>query len=67
MTIADILKQAHDTKNFLEVHLSNGQHFRALVKSLEGELVVFSQLVGREFYEAYVPVMNIVYVEKRST
>jgi|GEM_PF-5539548 len=65
MTIIDILKQAHETKGFLEVHLLQGQHFRALVKSLDEELAVFSQLVGREFYEAYVPVMNILYVEKR--
>ena len=65
MTLTDILKEAHDTKAFLEVYLSNGQHFRALVKSLHSDLVVFSQLSGREFYEAYVPTHQITYVEKR--
>lgn len=65
MLLAHVLKQALEKKTFIDVSLSNGRQFQAKVKALTGELVVFSQVPGREFFEMFVPLEHIVSVEVR--
>lgn len=55
MQLSDVLKQALDNKTFVDVSLSNGRQFQAKVKALAGDLVVFSQVPGREFFERMSP------------
>ena len=65
MQLSDVLKQALDNKTFVDVSLSNGRQFQAKVKALAGDLVVFSQVPGREFFEMYVPIHHVISVEVR--
>lgn len=65
MQLSDVLKQALDNKTFVDVSLSNGRQFQAKVKALAGDLVVFSQVPGREFFEMYVPLHHVISVEVR--
>lgn len=65
MQLSDVLKQALDNKTFVDISLSNGRQFQAKVKALAGDLVVFSQVPGREFFEMYVPLHQVISVEVR--
>jgi len=65
MLLADILKQAMEKKTFIDVTLISGRQFQAKVKDLSGDLVVFAQVPGREFFEVFVPIQHIVAVEVR--
>ncbi|MBK6620753.1 MAG: hypothetical protein IPH04_00435 [Saprospirales bacterium] len=65
MELSIVFKQVLENKTFIDVSLSNGKQFQARVKALAGELVVFSQVPGREFFEMYVPMHHVVSVEVR--
>lgn len=65
MKLTDILQKAHISKTPVEVSLSNGRQFKAQVKAILGEIVVFAEVPGREFFEMYVPVEHIVSLEIR--
>lgn len=65
MQLKDILQQAIDNNSFVELSLSNGQHLKAKVKAIYGELVIFHQMPGREFFQSYIPYQHIVFVEVR--
>ena len=63
--LADILAVAMTRKKALVVVLSNGSTYVGRIKAVGDHAVVVTEIQGKEFFDAYIPLDDIVALEER--
>jgi hypothetical protein len=66
LTLRDNLRAMAESKKPVVVVLANGQSYRARIGSIGEHAVVLTELAGKEYFDALVPLEAIVAVEVRA-
>ncbi len=65
MSLKELITQSQDNNKIIVLHLLGGKELSGTVVSVSDDAVVLGELVGKEFYDAYILLNQICAIELR--
>ena len=65
ISLKELITQLQDNNKIVVMHLQNGKELSGTVVSVSDDAVVLAELVGKEFYDAYILLNQIAAIELR--
>ena len=65
MSLKELITLSQDNNKIVEIHLQGGKELSGTVVNVSDDAVVPGQLVGKEFYDAYILLNQIAAIELR--